>query len=86
MPELVVNLDELELGELFDIRHQETSDIIKGAIGLAIPCQIYIDSSIGKDKPLIPCKAIQDRCESLVTFHITGTFEEFIQHSRHTIF
>jgi hypothetical protein len=32
MAELVVNLDELNLGELFDIRHQGASDIIKGAI------------------------------------------------------
>jgi plasmid maintenance system antidote protein VapI len=85
MAELVVNLDELNLGELFDVRHQEASDIIKGAVGLTIPCQIHMDASIGKDKPVISRKTVQDRCESLVAFHITRTFEEFVQHSRHTI-
>ena len=86
MPELVVNLDELNLRELFDICHQGTSDIIKRAVRLTIPGQIHMNSSIGKDEPVIPGKAIQDRGKSLVTLHITGTFEEFVQHSRYAIF
>ena len=86
MSELVVNLDELNLRELFEIRHQRTHNGVKRPIRLTIPCQINMHSSIRKDKPAVACKAIEYQSESLVPFHIARTFEELIQNRSNSIF
>ena len=86
MSELVINLDELNLRELFEIRHQRTCDGVKRPIRLTIPCQINMHASIRKDKPAVACKAIEYQSESLVPFHIARTFEELIQHRSNSIF
>src|SRR5215211_7021172 len=39
--ELIVDFYELELGELFEARHERAGDVIQGAVRLAIACQIY---------------------------------------------
>ncbi len=56
MPELVVDLDKLDLGELFDIRHQEAGDIIKGAVGLTIPARYTWIPPLAKTSLLYPVK------------------------------
>lgn len=79
MSELVINLDELDLRELFEIRHQRTRDGVKRPIRLTIPFQINMYSPICKDKPAVACKAIEYESKSFVPFHITGTLEELIK-------
>jgi hypothetical protein len=86
MAELIINLDELNLWELFEIRHQRTRDGIKRPIRLAIPAEINMHPPIRKDKPAIACKAVKYKAESLVPFHITGTLEELIEDSSNALF
>jgi hypothetical protein len=80
MAELIINLDELDLRELFEICHQRTRDGVKRSIRLAIPCEINIRASIRKDKPAIASKAVENKSKSPVPFHIAGTLEELIEY------
>jgi|GEM_PF-3251477 len=86
MTKLIINLDELNLGELFEIRHQRTRNGVKRPVRLAVPAEIDMHPPISKDKPAIACKTIKYQAESLVSFHITGTFEELIEDSSHALF
>ena len=36
-------------------------------------------NAIGKFEFAVSCKTVGDQCKILVTLHITGTLEEFIQ-------
>ena len=80
MAELVINLNKLNLWELFEIRQQRTRDRVKRAVRLAIPCEINVHSPICKDQPAIACKAVEYETESLVSFHIARPFEELIEY------
>jgi len=86
MAELIVNLDELDLRELFEICHQRARDCVERSIRLAIPCEINIRASIPKDKPVIASKAIKDKTEPLVSFHNAGTLEELIEDRSNALF
>lgn len=86
MAELIINLDELNLRELFDVRHKRTCDVIKRAIRLTIPCKINMHASIRKDKSAVACKAVEYETESLVSFNVTGALEELIEHRSYAIF
>lgn len=86
MTELIINLDELNLWKLFEIRHQRTRDRVKRSIRLAIPAEINMHPPIRKDKPAIACKPIKHKAESPVPFHITGTLEELIEDSSNALF
>ena len=86
MPKLIINLYKLNLRELFNVRHQRASNIIEGAIGLTGSLQVNMHASICKDESAVPGKAVEHCGQSLVPFHIAGTFEEFIQHSSDMIF
>ena len=86
MTELVINLNELNLWELFEIRQQQTRDRVKRAVRLAISFEINMYSPVRKDKPAIACKAIQHETQSLVSFYIAGSLEKLIEHGSDTIF
>jgi len=86
MAELVINLDELNLRELFDIRHQRTRDGVKCAIRLAIPREVNVQSSVRKDKSAIACKAVEYETKSLISFHVAGTLEELVDYRSDAIF
>jgi hypothetical protein len=86
MTELIINLDELNLRELFEIRHQRTRDGVKRSVRLAVPTEIDMHSPIRKHKPAIACKAVKYEAESLVSFHIAGTLEELIEDSSNALF
>ena len=86
MAKLVINLDELNLRELFEIRHQRTRDRVERPIRLAVTSQINVHPPIGKDKPAIACKAVEYETQSLISFHIAGTLEELIEDSRDALF
>jgi len=86
MAELIINLDELNLRELFEICHQRTRDGVKRPIRLAIPCEINVRASIRKDKPGIASKAVENKSKSSVPFHIAGTLEELIEYGSDALF
>jgi hypothetical protein len=47
---------------------------------LAFPCEINIHAAVHKLKFAVARKAIVDHSKPLIPFHITRTFEEFIEH------
>ena len=86
MVELVINLDELNLRELFEICHQWARDGVKRSIRLAIPCEINVRASIREDKPAIACKPVENKSKSLIPFHIAGALEELIEYGSDALF
>ena len=80
VPQLIIDLDELDLRELFEVQHQWTCDIVKRPIRLATACKIEISAAIRKCNPAVACKPVADHRKALVAFHIARPFEEFIEH------
>ena len=86
MTELVIKLNKLDLWELFESNHQRIRDRIQRPIRLAVPGEIDMYPTIGKDHFAIACKAVEYDSQSPVPFHITGTLEELIERSGDPIF
>jgi len=80
LAELIVDLDESHLRELFEIDHQRTRDGIKRTIRLATASQINVHAIVHELHFAVARKTVVDHCKPLVSFHVTGTFEEFIEH------
>ena len=77
---MIINLDELNLGELLEVEHQRARDVVKCAIGLTIPCEINIDTTVCKFHFTVTCKAVIDNRKSLIPFHIAGALKELVEH------
>ena len=77
--ELVVDLDEFDLRELFEAGHQRTRDVVKRAIRLAVPGQVYMHPAVQSLYPGVTREAIGDDRQPLVPFHVAGTLKELIQ-------
>ena len=77
---MIVNLDELNFRELFEIRHDRLRDGVQRPIRLATAREIDMYNAICVFEFAITRKAIEHKREPLIAFHIAGTFEVFIQH------
>lgn len=75
---MVVDLDELNVGKLFEVEGQRARDIVKRPVGLAIPREVNVRNAVGKFEPAVTCKTVQYERETFVTLHVAGTFEEFV--------
>jgi len=75
----IVNLDKLNIGELFEVRHERARNGVQRPIGLATTCQIDMCDTIGRHKPAVARESIEHQCKTLVPFNIARSFEEFIQ-------
>ena len=76
----VVDLDKLNLGELFEIYHQRAGDGIQRAIRLTTAREIDMRDAIGKYEFAVTGKTVEHECKSLVAFNIAGSFEIFIEY------
>jgi len=76
---LIINLDKLNIGELFEARHERARNVVQRAIRLASPCKINVHHIIYKLNFAIACKTITDHGKTLVPFHVTGTHKELIE-------
>lgn len=83
---LIVDLDELDLGELFETQHQRTRDVVKCPVRLTTASQIDMDNAIRKLNSAITGKTVADHCKTLVAFHTAGPPEEFIEHRIDNVF
>lgn len=83
---LIVNLDELDFGELLEAQHQRTRDVIERAIRLAAASQIDMQAAICKLDSAVTRKTVADHRKALITFHIARALEEFIEHGIDNIF
>lgn len=80
MTKLVINLDELDLRELLEARHQCVCNVVQCAIRLAAAHQIDMQAAIDKLQSAVAGKTVVDQRQTLVALHVAGTFEEFIEH------
>ncbi len=76
---MIVYLDELNIGELFEIEDERARDVIERAIGLAIASEINMRDTISVFKFAIASEAIEDEGDAFVAFDTAGTFEEFVE-------
>ena len=77
----IVDLHILNIGELFEVRHERTRNGVQRSIGLAITCQIDMCDTIGRHKPAVARESIEHQSKTLVAFNIPRSLEEFIQDS-----
>lgn len=77
---MIVNLDELHFGELFEIRHKGLCDGVQRAIRLTTTGEIDMHNAVGIFDFAVAVETVQHERETLVTFHVAGTFEVFIEY------
>ena len=82
---MIVYLDELNLRELFEIRHDRLRDGIQRAIRLTTAREIDVRDAVCIFEFAVPGEAVEHECETLVAFHIAGTLEVFIEHGANQI-
>jgi len=82
---LIINLYELNIGELFEVKYEWTRDVVKSSIRLTGTYKINVCNAIGKFKLFITGKTIVDQSQAFITLHITGTGEEFVQDTANQI-
>lgn len=82
---LIIDLDELDLRELFKIQHKRTCDVIQCAVRLAAACEIHVGNAVDDFRSVIARKTIANDRQSLIALHAPGALEEFIEHSEHRI-
>lgn len=70
----------MNFGELLEVVHKRTCDGVQCPVGLALASEIHVRNAIGIFDFAVASEPVQHECESLVAFHIAGTFEVFIEH------
>jgi len=69
----------LNLGELFEIKHERDCNVIERAVRLATAGEIHVRHAIGKCQFAVAGEAVKHEGKSLVAFDVARTFEEFIE-------
>ena len=86
MTEFIIDFDELNFGELFEIFGERTCNVVERAVGLAPTRKIDMRNSIGKSESAIAGEAVKNKCEALIALHIARAIEEFIEHRAQKVF
>lgn len=76
----VVDLDELHFGELFEVRRERERDVVQRAVRLTRAREIDVRNTVGVFDAAVAGESVQHKRQSLIAFHVAGTFEEFIEH------
>lgn len=76
---LIVDLDKLNIRELFEVDGQRARDGIERAVRLAVPGEVDVRDAVGIFESAVAGEAVEDEREPGVAFHVAGTFEEFVQ-------
>ena len=74
----IVDLDKLNLRELFEILRERLRDSVKCAVRLAVACEINVCNTICKDKFAVTRKTVEHKPKPLIPFNIARTLEVFI--------
>ena len=77
---LIVDLDELHFGELFEVCHQRTRNRVQRPIRLTLTREINMNNTIGISNFAVTSKPIQDKCKSLIALNVAWTLEVFIKY------
>lgn len=83
---MVIDLDDLYIGELLEVEHQRTGNGVECAIRLAGTLKIHKCDTIGIFQFAVTSKTIKDEGKTFITLHIAGTFEELVQDPTDQIF
>jgi len=81
----IVDLDELNIGELLEVYHERARNGVKRPIGLAMTCEIDMRDALGILKPAVGCESIEHQRQPLIPFNIAWSFEEFIEDGTHDV-
>ena len=76
----------MHFGELLEIFHQRTRDVVERAVRLAATRQVDMCNTISKGKSAVTREAIQNEREPLIPLDITRSFEELIEHRAQEIY
>lgn len=82
---LIVDLDELNIGELFEVCHERARNCVKSSVRLTTAGEVNMRDAIGIGKPAVASKSIEHQSQSLIPFHIAWAFEVFVEDSTHNI-
>jgi len=82
---LIVDLDELNIGELFEVCHERARNCVKRSVRLTTAGEVNMRDAIGIGKPAVACKSIEHQSQPLIPFHIPWTLEVFIKDGAHDI-
>ena len=72
--------------ELFEIRHQWTSDRVKRSVRLTTTRKIYMRNAISIGDLAIASETVEDKRQSIIALDIAWAFEVFIEHRADEIF
>jgi len=81
----IVDLDKLNLRELFQILQEWLCNGVQRPVRLTLPGQIHMGNTICNDQFAITCETVAHQPKSLIPFNIPRTLEEFIQNRAHQI-
>jgi len=82
---LIVDLDVLNIGELFKVLHDRARDGVERSVGLTRACEIDMCHAIGIFNLAIAGEAVQYKSEPLIPFHANRSLEVFIEHGTNDI-
>ena len=74
----IVNLDILNLRELFEILHERLCDGVQRPVRLTFASQINMCNPICNDQFAVTRKTVEHQPQSLIPFNIPRTLEVFI--------
>lgn len=77
---MIVDLDVLNVGELFEVLRDRARDGVKCAVGLAGAGEVNMCHTIGIFKFAITGETVKHEGESLFTLHTDRTLEVFVEH------
>ena len=60
MTVFIIDLYELNIGELLEVKHERTGDVIERAVRLAVARKINVRHTISKLELAIACETIED--------------------------
>ena len=76
---MIVDLDVLNIGELFEVRCERTRNGVQRAIGLAGAAEIDVRNAVGVFEFTVAGETIEHQGKSLIALDAHGTSEVFIK-------
>ena len=77
---MIVDLDVLNIRELFEVLHERARNGVQRAVGLAGPGEVNMRHAIGIFEFAVAGEAIEHEGKSLVALDTNRSCEEFIEH------
>lgn len=76
---MIIDLDELNIGELFEVEDQRACDVVERAIGLTVAREVDVRNTISIFEFAVTSEAIEDEGDAFIALDTAGTFEKFVE-------